>query len=437
MIKKFFKKTFSALKKVFKPIGKALKRGLKGVGKFFGKLGPVGTLALSLMLPGIGSVFSSLGAWAGVGAGATAPFAGTVFGPLGKVIQGVARVGSKMGKVYNNVSSYVGDTINTITGGATGKFSNWVSSKLDNTRRMFGLETSMDAKGFETAINDNAKAVQNLTDVNATYTPPKIADPIPSPSIESMPGAETSIKSSKLSDEELFAQAEQKSLLAEPVTPTTKTNLEMNPGRETVEVPVGFETVQNETLKPFANNKNPFQEYQLKTKTVFKDELTPDLLDKINTDDVNYFAKFENNKVTNTANFVETNYGKKVEGVWSPNQEYNELIKNPKKLEGQVLRQDIGSISKPAAVVGSMLAPEAEVTGGQSVQVAPLPTDTDVKDYTDSVGSAYQGLGYKGPNTLEGYAMQGAYGNTPFNFLSNYSQRILQPSMTTAMPTIV
>lgn len=435
MIKKFFNKTFAALKKVFKPIGKALKRGLKGVGKFFGKLGPVGTLALSLMLPGIGSVFSSLGAWAGVGAGATAPFAGTVFGPLGKVIQGVAKVGSKLNKVYNTVSSYVGDTINTITGGATGKFSNWVSSKLDSTRRMFGLETSMDAKGFETAVQENSKAVQNLTDVNAAYTPPKISEPIPS--VDSMPGAETSIKSSKLSDEELFAQAEQKSLLAEPVTPTTKTNLEMNPGRETIEVPIGFETTQNETLKPFANSKTPFQEYQLKTKTVFKDELTPDLLDKINTDDVNYFAKFENNKINNTANFVETNYGKKVEGVWTPNQEYNELIKNPKKLEGQMLRQDIGSIAKPASVVGSMLAPEAEVTGGGTVQVAPLPTDTDVKDYTDSVGSAYKGLGYKGPNTLEGYAMQGAYGNTPFNFLSNYSQRILQPTMTTAMPTIV
>jgi hypothetical protein len=167
MIKKVFKKVFTGMKKVLSPIGKELKRGLKGVGEFFGKLGPIGTLALSLMLPGIGSALTSFGAWAGVGAGAAAPFSGTIFGPLGKVIQGVARVGAKTGEVFGSVSEFVGNTVNTLTGGKAGEFSNWVSNKLDKTRQMFGLETSMDQTGFETAIGDNAKAVEGLTDVSS------------------------------------------------------------------------------------------------------------------------------------------------------------------------------------------------------------------------------------------------------------------------------
>ena len=46
-MKKFFKKVFKGIKKVVKPIGKALK---KGIGKVSNALGPVGMLALSLML---------------------------------------------------------------------------------------------------------------------------------------------------------------------------------------------------------------------------------------------------------------------------------------------------------------------------------------------------------------------------------------------------
>jgi len=423
-MKKIFKKIFRGIKKVFRPIGRELKKGLKGIGKFFGKLGPIGTLALSLMLPGIGSALTSFGAWAGVGTGAAAPFSGTIFGPLGKVIQGVARVGSKVGQVYNSVSSFVGDTIKAIpgVGDAYKGFSNWVSTKMDNTRRMFGLETSMDTKGFEAALSDNAKAVENLTDVNATFTPKEIAQPIDS--IKDMQGAETSIKSSRLSDEELFAQAEKQSLLAEP--PTTKTNLEMFPERETIEVPIGYEVKTNETLKPFSTKKNPFNQYELKTKTVFKDELTPEKLDLVNVDDTTYFTNFENSRVAR----VEKYYNELDKEAQA------ELLKNPKGLERVVVGQDVAALGKPAAVVGSILAPdEPEDTGTSGGYVQPLPTDTDVRNYTDSVAGTYAALGYKGDNSLNGYAMFGGYGNTPFNFMQTYARPVTQPVMTTPMPS--
>ena len=114
-MKKLFKKIFGKMKKIFKPIGRELKRGLKGVGKFFGKLGPIGTLALGLILPGMGTVLGSLGTVAGnIGAAAQ----GTIFGPLGKIISGVAKVAKAGSGVYNSVSQFVGNTINGLTGGS-------------------------------------------------------------------------------------------------------------------------------------------------------------------------------------------------------------------------------------------------------------------------------------------------------------------------------
>jgi hypothetical protein len=100
-IKNTFKKTFKRIKKVLSPIGKALKKGLGKVGKFFGKLGPLGTLALSLMLPGLGTLWTSFGGWAS-----------SLSGPLGTVMQGVASAGNAVGRVYNSVSGMISDFLN-------------------------------------------------------------------------------------------------------------------------------------------------------------------------------------------------------------------------------------------------------------------------------------------------------------------------------------
>lgn len=442
MIKKFFKKVFKGIKKVLSPIGKELKRGLKGVGEFFGKLGPIGTLALSLMLPGIGSALTSFGAWAGVGAGAAAPFSGTIFGPLGKVIQGVAKVGAKAGEVFGSVSEFVGNTVNTLTGGKAGEFSNWVSNKLDKTRQMFGLETSMDQAGFESAINDNAKALENLTDVSSPVTVDTTSVDFSKPEM----GFEEKVKAS-------FDVKEPTGLLEKDLTPEKvlgkdelglldtdmkqKTLVDLYPDREVINVPVGFKEVTPQSLESInttsAFKDNPFKVYELETKSVFKDTLTPEQLDLVNTDDVEYFAKFNNNRVGKADAFVKNNYMK--DGEFTA--EYSELLKNPKDLQGQMLRQDVGAMAAPASVVASMLTPDVPVqTGGSTVQVTPLPTDTDVQDYQNSVGQTYAALGYKGPNTLEGYTMFGGYGNTPMNFMNQYSQRVIQPSMTIAMPQL-
>lgn len=477
MIKKIFSKVFKKFKKILRPIGRELKKGLKGVGKFFGKLGPVGTLALGLMIPGIGSALSSFGAWAGVGAGATAPFSGTIFGPLGKVIQGVAKVGEGVGKVYNSVSGFVGGVVDKITFGQSTKFSNWVSNKLDKTRQMFGLETSMKESEFSKALETNAEQLENISSVSDKATNLDIGYKeavtkqgrtfnVETDKLEDIVGRESLLREPTLSEKLKGGFGDTKNMLNEDLSINTEalnlgdgkikeqTLAELYPDRKTIEVPVGYEKIDSEVLGEFnkikiggkkgytttspegvtvevpaveARNQFDFKKYDVKTKTVFEDQLTPEQLDAINVDDTKYFADFENDRLSKAEKYYE--------GL--SKSEQADLLKNPKGLERAVVGQDVAALGKPAAVVGSILSPdEPEPTGSGGGYVAPLPTDTDVKNYTDSVAGTYAALGYKGDNSLQGYAMFGGYGNTPFNFMQQYSRPVPQPIITTPMPSI-
>jgi len=457
-MKKLFKKVFKSIKKVFKPIGKELKRGLKGVGKFFGKLGPVGTLALSLMIPGAGTLMGSLGNVVG-NVAASAPFQGTIFGPLGKVIQGVAKVANTGGKVFNSITKFVGDTVNTITGGTfkqpemikgpdgnmivnpdykqgySRKFGDWVSEKLDNTRRMFGLETSMDEKGFEQTLKANEEAVagvQSTTEIKnyAQSAEGQIEKSLSTFDINKKPTPGIFDKDYKLpkgdgSIESILSPTK----VSENKFNVTTEGLDLdeimkNVNREVINVPIGYDTTASETLGKFANDKNSFNRINIKTKEVYKDMLTPDQVDMIDIENSNYYADFQNNRLDKTEKFV---------GSLNAEDTANLTAEN---IDRQLLKQDAAAIAKPATFVGGLLTPDTppESTGFSSGYVQPLSTETDRKQYMGGVEAAYAGLGYKGPQTLEGYHMAGAYGNTPYNYFQ-MGQRS-QPMMTTPMPTI-
>ena len=458
-MKKLFKKVFRSIKKVFKPIGKELKRGLKGVGEFFGKLGPVGTLALSLMIPGSTTLMGSLGSVVG-NVAATAPFQGTIFGPLGKVIQGVAKVANTGGKVFNSITKFVGDTVNTITGGTfkqpemlTGpdgkmivnpdyeqgysrKFGDWVSEKLDNTRRMFGLETSMDAQGFEQTLKANEEAVagvQSTTEIKnyAQSAEGQIEKSLSTFDINKKPTPGIFDKDYKLPKGDGSIES---ILSPTKVSEITTKGLDLegldldelmkNVNREVINVPIGYDTTASETLGKFANDKNSFNRINMKTKEVYKDMLTPDQVDMIDIDNSSYYADFQNNRLDKTEKFVGSLNAEDTANLTADN------------IDRQLLRQDAAAIAKPATFVGGLLTPDAppKSTGSSSGYVQPLSTETDRKQYMGGVEAAYAGLGYKGPQTLDGYHMAGAYGNTPYNYFQ-IGQRS-QPMMTTPMPTI-
>jgi|SRR5210317_116460 hypothetical protein len=165
-LKKQFKKIFRGIKKTLAPIGRALKNGLGEVGKFFGSMGPLGTLALTLMLPGIGAAWTSFGAWAGAQGGL-----------IGGVMNGIAQAGNLAGRVYSSVSGMISDTVGTIAGNTIGKipvganrnltdvyngFTNFVGNKLDDVRMALNLPTSNITA--ETVAADAAKLDGELVD---------------------------------------------------------------------------------------------------------------------------------------------------------------------------------------------------------------------------------------------------------------------------------
>ena len=163
-IKKHFRRISRGIKKFLKPIGKALKDGLGEVGKFFGQMGPIGTLALTLMLPGIGAAWSSFGAWAGAQGGL-----------IGGVMQGVAQAGNFAGKVYSSVTGFVSDVVGTVAGNTIGKipvgggknltdvyngFRTFVGNQVDSVRMKMGLPTS---NITAETIAEEAEVLNNVT----------------------------------------------------------------------------------------------------------------------------------------------------------------------------------------------------------------------------------------------------------------------------------
>lgn len=139
------------LKRGFKSLGKKLKKGLGKIGKAFGKLGPLGSIALSFLLPGIGNVLTG---WL------------SNMGPVGefilnigsKIQKGANWVKDGVGRVFNRVTDAIEYGMNKVSGtfGGTGQagsnFRNWVSEQT---------------KGF---IDPSTQGVEDITVPGSTKT---------------------------------------------------------------------------------------------------------------------------------------------------------------------------------------------------------------------------------------------------------------------------
>ena len=148
-IKKRFKKLGSSIAKRMRKIGRGVKKGFKKITKAFGKLGPLGQLALFFILPGMGNVLTS---WMG-------QFGSKVMNMLPSNFSKVlVDIGSKIktgasfaydntiGAVYNTVSKALTGGIDMVTKpfmqdgvGAATKFQNFVS---DTATKLGGTPTT-------------------------------------------------------------------------------------------------------------------------------------------------------------------------------------------------------------------------------------------------------------------------------------------------------
>ncbi len=107
MFKKFIKKIGKGIKKIGKKIGKAFKKVLKPFAKVFNKLGPIGTIAMSMFLPGIGSALAGWGASMGNVVGTMIKFVGNA----------INYVSTAPKKIFGTITDALGASWDTLTGG--------------------------------------------------------------------------------------------------------------------------------------------------------------------------------------------------------------------------------------------------------------------------------------------------------------------------------
>ena len=293
----------------------------------------------------------------------------------------------------------------------------------------------MDEKGFGRALEENANQLGGEVDVTskAIVDTTKIDLTKPELTFEEKLQASFDAKPKGILDRELKAEEvlgrNELGLLDTKISPRDKTIAELYPDRETIDVPIGFEKKTPDPLSKFATKETPYYEYDLKTKTVFKDQLTDAQIEAIDIENTDYYAKFQNNRVDKIKTYINTNY-KDSQGAFTD--EYKNLTSD--MLERKVLGEDVKAIGPTSALVGSILAPQEEEKGtGSQVHIPALPTSTELNRYEGGVSDAYRALGYKGPQNMAGFHMAGAYGNTPYNFMQN---RIAMPQLTTAMPQL-
>ena len=142
-MKSFLSKIAKGIRTGLKSVGKAFKKVFKGVGKFFGKLGPIGMIAMMIMMPQLGAWWGQFGNWAG-----------TLGKGFGSVMRGMHWAGAKIGQAYSTVTGGIKRVLNVVTGGSwaaagtanyqaglSDKFANWMSGQLDKGREFLGVET--------------------------------------------------------------------------------------------------------------------------------------------------------------------------------------------------------------------------------------------------------------------------------------------------------
>lgn len=178
--KNIVKKVAKTIKGVAKTLWKPIKAVLKPIAKVFGKLGPIGTIALGIILPGIGGV---MGTWfQGMGAAFQNMFVGmpklfNAIGHVGKAINTAASwagnaYNSTIGKVFNRVSDVITTGINKLTGGAADRFGEWMSTFTDKiSYKGPGVMPDLDSKLANDAAISATNAIQEIQ-VTAQYKKP-------------------------------------------------------------------------------------------------------------------------------------------------------------------------------------------------------------------------------------------------------------------------
>jgi len=143
----FFSKVWKGVKKGFKKIGRGIKKGFKAFGKFMGKIGILGTIALTMLTGGlgIGSMFGNFGATLG-------KLGASMGGPLGGILKGASWTIGKAAQFGTAVKS----GFQTLTKGVTEFFK--------QTGQYVGNKLGMNIQGAPTSFLGEGGVWQNTSE---------------------------------------------------------------------------------------------------------------------------------------------------------------------------------------------------------------------------------------------------------------------------------
>ena len=146
-------------------IGRKLKKGLGKVAQAFGKLGPLGSIALSLILPGLGDIAGWLGNMiTKIPGGQFLVDIATTVVDAAKFVKG--KIVGGMSKVFNTVTGAIEGGMNAVSRGVGGtgqigtSFRNFVSEATNGFITKSDQGIQLEASQFESTLQD---AIQKNT----------------------------------------------------------------------------------------------------------------------------------------------------------------------------------------------------------------------------------------------------------------------------------
>jgi hypothetical protein len=162
-LRKKAKQIGRGIKKLGKSIGKGFKKVFGKVAKAFGKLGPLGSIAMMVMMPYVPVFWTNMGTWA---SGLTTS-ANVLTKGFGYAMKGLYHAGNAVGKVYSSVTGAIKGALNFIPGGQGmglgDRVANFFGKANEMARNTLGLpdptsmytETSLKYLDFK-AVNPEA-----------------------------------------------------------------------------------------------------------------------------------------------------------------------------------------------------------------------------------------------------------------------------------------
>lgn len=234
----FLRKVAKKIAGGIRKIGRKLKKGLGKVAKAFGKLGPLGSVALSFILPGIGS---AIGSW----------FSGLPSGNfLVKIVNGMkgafTTIKDGMGTVFNKVTDAIEYSMNKV-GGVVGKgevgsnFRNFVSDVTGGFIEKSEFGTQKQAVDLTTKVSDSlTDTLDGVTSDTITKTKDIIEPSIDTKvALKDKPSILETVKNKDLSLKDKIKTSKEYAAY-KPIEATRMAGAAINAGEEAYEAQVAY-----------------------------------------------------------------------------------------------------------------------------------------------------------------------------------------------------